>query len=340
MEYRQVNMQNVTKTPQKPAPSPKDKKLLDQVRDAIRAKHYSLRTEKTYIDWIRRFILFHKKRHPREMGVAEVQEFIVHLAAEGNVSASTQNQALSAVTFLYRHVLHTELEFPSDTVRPGRSKPLPVVLTPQEARAVIANMSGTPKLMAKILYGSGLRLMECLRLRVKDLDFGNRQIIVREGKGEKDRFTILPDAVTEDLQSHLLIVKAIHEKDLRDGFGETSLPYAIEKKYRSASKEWLWQYVFPASIRSIDPVSKREKRHHLDPGVLQKAIRKAAQQAKISKPVSPHTFRHSFATHLLQNGYDIRTVQELLGHKDVKTTMIYTHVLQRGGLAVKSPLDG
>lgn len=318
---------------------PKEKKLLEQVSDAIRAKHYSFRTEKTYIDWIRRFILFHNKRHPREMGVPEVQDFIIHLATKNNVSASTQNQALSAVTFLYRHVLQQELQFPTDTIRPGRSKPLPVVLTAQEARAVIANMNGTPKLMAKILYGSGLRLMECLRLRVKDMDFGNHQIVIREGKGEKDRFTILPDSITEELQAHLIVVKALHEKDLKEGFGETSLPYALAQKYKSASKEWIWQYIFPASARSIDPVSKKVKRHHLDPGVLQKAIRKAAQLAKIQKPVSPHIFRHSFATHLLQNGYDIRTVQELLGHKDVKTTMIYTHVLQRGGLAVKSPLD-
>jgi len=320
-------------------PKPQQKKLLEQVRDAIRTKHYSTRTEQTYIDWIRRYILFHNKRHPKEMGVLEVQAFITHLATQDKVSASTQNQALSAVTFLYRHVLHTELQFPADTIRPEKSKPLPVVLTSQEARAVINNMNGTPKLMAKILYGSGLRLMECLRLRVKDLDFGNHQIVLREGKGEQDRFTLLPDSIIEDLQTHLLIVKAIHQKDLKDGFGETSLPYALEKKYRSASKEWLWQYVFPASSRSVDPISKREKRHHLDPSVLQKAIRKAAQQAKINKTVSPHVFRHSFATHLLQNGYDIRTVQELLGHKDVKTTMIYTHVLQRGGMAVKSPLD-
>lgn len=320
-------------------PKPKEKKLLDQVSDAIRAKHYSLRTEKTYIDWIRRFILHHNKKHPREMGVPEVQDFIIHLATKNSISASTQNQALSAVTFLYRHVLQKELQFPTDTIRPSRSKPLPVVLTAEEARAIINNMTGTPKLMAKILYGSGLRLMECLRLRVKDIDFGNRQIIVREGKGEKDRFTILPDSITEDLQYHLLIAKAIHEKDLKEGFGETSLSYALAEKYKSASKEWMWQYVFPASGRSVDPISKKEKRHHLDPGVLQKAIKKAAEQTKINKPVSPHTFRHSFATHLLQNGYDIRTVQELLGHKDVKTTMIYTHVLQRGGLAVKSPLD-
>jgi len=321
-------------TPPKP-----EKKLLEQVSDAIRAKHYSYRTEQTYIDWIRRYIIFHNKTHPREMGASQVQEFIIHLATAANVSASTQNQALSAITFLYRHVLQQELQFPTDTIRPGRSKPIPVVLTAQEARAVINNMSGIPKLLTKILYGSGLRLMECLRLRVKDIDFGNRQIIVREGKGEKDRFTILPDTIIEDLQSQLLITKAIHEKDLKEGFGETSLPYALDQKYKSASKEWLWQYIFPASARSTDPRSKKTKRHHLDPGVLQKAIRKAAQLANIQKPVSPHTFRHSFATHLLQNGYDIRTVQELLGHKDVKTTMIYTHVLQRGGLAVKSPLD-
>ncbi len=328
-------------------PKPQQKKLLDQVSDAIRTKHYSFRTEKTYTDWIRRFILFHNKRHPKEMGVPEVQQFITHLATNDNVSASTQNQALSAVMFLYRHVLHTELQFPADTIRPSKSKPHPVVLTPQEARAVINNMHETPKLMAKILYGSGLRLMECLRLRVKDLDFGNHQIIVRDGKGEEDRFTLLPDSVIQDLQAHLLVVKAIHQKDLKEGFGETSLPYALEKKYRSASKEWIWQYVFPASVRSVPPSPAgrgvggevKEKRHHLDPGVLQKAVRKAAQQAKIDKPVSPHVFRHSFATHLLQNGYDIRTVQELLGHKDVKTTMIYTHVVQRGGLAVKSPLD-
>ena len=322
-----------------PTSKPKQKKLLDQVRDAIRTKHYSARTEKTYIDWIRRYIIFHNKRHPKEMSVPEVQAYITHLATQDKVSASTQNQALSAITFLYKHVLNKELNFPTNTIRPERSKPLPVVLTQQEAKSVIDNLNGAPKIMAKILYGGGLRLMECLRLRVKDIDFGNHQIIIRQGKGEKDRFTVLPDSVIEELRAHLLVVKAIHEKDIKEGFGETSLPYALEKKYRSASKEWLWQYIFPASNRSVDPDSKRIKRHHIDPSALQKAVRKAAKQTKINKPVSPHVFRHSFATHLLQNGYDIRTVQELLGHKDVKTTMIYTHVLQRGGMAVKSPLD-
>lgn len=333
MESKQVNMEN------RPTPSPQGKKLLEQVSDAIRIKHYSHRTEKTYIDWIRRYILFHKKRHPKDMGADEIQAFISHLATDRAVSASTQNQALSAVLFLYRHVLKMEVDLPSGLIRAEKSKTLPVVLTHQEAMAVIGKMSGVPQLMAKILYGSGLRLMECLRLRVKDIDFGNRQIVVRDGKGEDDRSTILPDSLIPLLETHLKIVKAIHEKDLRDGFGETSLPYALSRKYLNVAKEWKWQYAFPASVRSIDPVSKRTKRHHLDPSVLQKAIRQAAISVNITKPVTPHIFRHSFATHLLQGGYDIRTIQELLGHKDVKTTMIYTHVLQRGGMAVKSPLD-
>jgi len=315
------------------------RKLLDQVSDAIRTKHYSLRTEKTYIEWIRRYILFHKKRHPKDMGAEEVQAFITHLATQRAVSASTQNQALSALMFLYRHVLQKEITWPSDVIRAEKSKTLPTVLTHQEAMAVIDKMTGTSQLMAKILYGSGLRLMECLRLRVKDIDFGNHQILVRDGKGEDDRFTILPDSLIPHLQTHLKTVQAIHQKDLNDGFGEVYLPYAIAKKYPNAPREWIWQYLFPASARSIDPVSKKTMRHHTDPTFLQKAIRQAANRANIDKPVSPHTFRHSFATHLLQSGYDIRTVQELLGHKDVKTTMIYTHVLQRGGLAVKSPLD-
>lgn len=315
------------------------RKLLDQVGDAIRVKHYSLRTEQTYKDWIKRYILFHKKRHPNDMGAQEVQAFITHLAAQQNLSASSQNQALSAVMFLYRHVLKKEIDLPSDLIRAEKSKTLPVVLTQQEAYCVINNMKGVPQLMAKILYGSGLRLMECLRLRVKDIDFGNHQIIVRDGKGEDDRITVLPDSLIPTLQLHLKNVALLHQKDLKAGFGEVYLPYALARKYPSASKEWNWQYVFPALSRSVDPVSKKTMRHHADPSVLQKAIRAAAMAASIQKTVSPHAFRHSFATHLLQNGYDIRTVQELLGHKDVKTTMLYTHVLQRGGLAVKSPLD-
>ncbi len=314
------------------------KKLLDQVREAVRTKHYSSRTEQTYVEWIKRFILFHKKRHPAEMGAPEVQAFISFLAVERHVAASTQKQALSAILFLYRNVLNHPVEVP-DILRPEASVHLPTVLTHPEAMQVIEKMSGTSQLMAKLLYGAGLRLMECLRLRVKDVDFGNHQIVVRDGKGEKDRVTILPDSVIPALQTHLTDVKAIHQKDLGEGYGEVSLPYALDRKYPNAAKEWSWQYIFPASQRSRDPLSGKTKRHHLDESVLQKAVRQAAALAGIAKPVSPHTFRHSFATHLLQNGYDIRTVQELLGHKDVKTTMIYTHVLQRGGLAVKSPLD-
>ena len=316
-----------------------DKKLLDRVSDAIRLKHYSYRTEQIYKEWIKRYILFHHKRHPSEMGVLEIQAFLSHLAIERNISASTQNQALSAILFLYRYVLHKPVEFPTDIIRAEKSKTLPTVLTHQEAMAVIDKMTGVSQLMAKILYGSGLRLMECLRLRVKDIDFGNHQILVRDGKGEDDRITILPDSLIPLLQTHLKTVQVIHQKDRKDGFGEVYLPYALARKFPNAAKELIWQYVFPALSRSIDPVSKRTMRHHADPSVLQKAIRHAAKTADIQKPVTPHTFRHSFATHPLQNGYDIRTVQELLGHKDVKTTMIYTHVLNRGGLAVKSPLD-
>ncbi len=315
------------------------KKILDQVSEAIRLKHYSYRTEQTYKEWIKRYILFHNKRHPNEMGAPEIQTFLSHLATEQNVAASTQNQALSAILFLYRNVLLKPVDIPTDLIRAEKSKTLPTVLTHPEAIAVIRKMKGVPQLMTKILYGGGLRLTECLRLRVKDIDFGNHQIIVRDGKGEDDRLTVLPESLTEELQMQLQGVRLLHEKDLKAGYGEVYLPYAIGRKYPKAAKEWIWQYLFPALSLSTDPVSKKTMRHHADPSVLQKAIRQAAKAAGIDKPVSPHTFRHSFATHLLQNGYDIRTVQELLGHKDVKTTMIYTHVLQRGGLAVKSPLD-
>jgi integron integrase len=317
-----------------------EKKLLDQLRDALRTKHYSHRTEDTYVEWARRFILFHNKRHPRELREPEIQAFITHLAVERKLASSSQNQALSAIIFLYRHVLIIELNFPADTVRPKKNSRLPTVLSKPEALAVIANLQGVTRLMTQLLYGSGLRLMECLRLRVKDLDFDNHQIIVRDGKGENDRIVPLPDTLILPLREHLRKVKKLHDKDLSEGFGHVYLPYALDRKFPNAPTEFAWQYIFPASQRSPDPLSGLTRRHHTDETVLQRAIKQAARLAKIDKPVSPHTFRHSFATHLLQNGYDIRTVQELLGHKDVKTTMIYTHVLQRGGLAVRSPLDG
>ena len=316
------------------------KKLLDVVRDVLCTKHYSYRTEQTYVDCIKRYILFHQKRHPKDTGAEEIQAFITHLAIERKVAASTQNQALSAILFLYSIVLQNEINLPPELVRASRAKILPTVLTHAEAMSVINQLRSIHRLMTKILYGSSLRLMECLRLRVKDIDFGKHQIIVRAGKDEDDRFTVLPDSIVAELQTHLQDVKALHNKDLREGYGEVALPYALNVKYPNAGRKWAWQFVFPASQRSVDPLTGVTRRHHLDESVLQKAIRQAAHLAKIDKPVSPHTFRHSFATHLLQNGYDIRTVQELLGHKDVKTTMIYTHVLQRGGLAVKSPLDG
>jgi integron integrase len=335
--------EKITKSPKKIQKThldgSKPKKLLDQVSETLRTKHYAYRTEQTYLDWIKRYIIFHKKRHPKDMGASEIREFIAYLATERKVAASTQNQALSAIIFLYRMVLEQDIILPPGLVNPSRPKRLPTVLTHAEAMSVINHMRGTPRLMTKILYGSGLRLMECMRLRVKDIDFENHQIIVRGGKGDDDRLTILPDSVAIEIKHILQDVKALHDKDLREGYGETALPNALGVKYKNAGKEWGWQYIFPASQRSIDPLSGVIRRHHLDEGVLQKAIRNAAQLVKIDKPVTPHTFRHSFATQLLQNGYDIRTVQELLGHKDVKTTMIYTHVLQRGARAVKSPLD-
>jgi len=316
------------------------KKLLDRVSEAIRLKHYSPRTEEAYVSWIRRFILFHDKRHPREMGATEIEAYLTHLAVDRNVSASTQNQALYAILFLYRDVLRKDLDEQTiDAVRAKKPKRLPIVLTKEEALRVIGLLSGTYRLMAKLLYGSGLRLMECLRLRVKDIDFEQRQIIVRDGKGGKDRVTVLPETLVPFLQEHLRHVKYLHDDGLSKGYGSAPLPSALERKYPNASREWKWQYVFPASQRASDPHTGAMGRSHASPGGLYKAIKQAACQAGIEKRVSPHTFRHSFATHLLENGYDIRTVQELLGHKDVKTTMIYTHVLNRGGLAVRSPLD-
>ncbi len=318
----------------------KGKKLLDQYSEALRNRHYSLRTETTYVSWVRQYILFHGKRHPREMGVAEINSFITDLVNRRDVAASTQNQAISAILFLYRHVLNMELDDAALVpIRPTRPKRVPTVLSRDEAKRVIEKMDGIYRIMAQLMYGSGLRLMEVLRLRVKDLDFANRQIIVRDGKGENDRVTMFPGTLLEPLRLHLQQVKARHESDLLQGLGTVYLPYALERKFPNASREFAWQYVFPAPDFSIDPVSGVKQRHHLNESSLQKAVRSAARQARIDKHVTCHTFRHSFATHLLESGYDIRTVQELLGHKDVKTTMIYTHVLQRGGMAVRSPLD-
>lgn len=318
---------------------PKPKKLLDQIRDAIRLKHYSYSTEKTYIHWAKRYILFHNKRHPAEMGAGEIEAFLTHLAKEGNVSSSTQNQALNALLFLYRNVLQIDFPVAIHALRAKRSEHLPTVLSKDEVTRVISNMQGLHQLMAKLLYGSGLRLMECMRLRVKDIDFAQSQIIVREGKGEKDRATMLPSSLVLPLKNQIAFIRNQHERDIAQGYGSVELPYALARKYPTADKEFGWQYIFPSVRLSTDPRSGIIRRHHLDPSGLQRAVRAAAKLAKIDKPVSPHTFRHCFATHLLEAGYDIRTVQELLGHKDVKTTMIYTHVLNRGPKAVRSPLD-
>ena len=314
-------------------------KLLDQVRDVIRRKHFSIRTEQTYVDWIKRYIFFHGKRHPNEMAEAEITAFLTHLARAGKVAASTQNQALSALLFLYREVLQQNIGWLDQVERAKRPERLPVVLTKDEVRRLFAHLHGTNRLMAGLLYGSGLRLMECMRLRVKDVDLGYLRVTVRDGKGGKDRITMLPVNAAKPLERHLQKVKAQHEQDLEDGFGNVYLPDALERKYPNAAREWMWQYVFPSSRLSIDARSGVRRRHHVEESSLQLGIKKAVRASGIQKPATCHTLRHSFATHLLENGYDIRTVQELLGHKDVSTTMIYTHVLNRPGIGVKSPLD-
>ncbi len=315
-------------------------KLLDQVRTTIRRKHYSIRTEDAYVDWIKRYIFFHNKRHPSEMGAPEMEQFLNHLAVEKNVAASTQNQALSALVFLYREVLKQDFEWMENLERAKKPEHLPVVMTETEVRHVLAHLDGRHWLMASLLYGSGLRLMECVRLRVKDVDFEYRQITVRDGKGAKDRVTMLPESSLEVLKHHLEKIRALHEQELAAGHGDVYLPFALERKYKSANKQWGWQYVFPAASLSRDPRSGKVRRHHIDEKSLQRAVKRAVTLARINKPATCHTFRHSFATHLLKNGHDIRTVQELLGHKDVSTTMIYTHVLNKGGRGVRSPLDG
>jgi integron integrase len=288
---------------------------------------------------VRRFIVFHRKRHPAEMGAAEVESFLTHLAVKSLVAASTQNQAKSALLFLYREVLQIELPWLDGIESAKRPQRLPVVLTEDEVAALLSRMTGAPGLIARLLYGSGLRLLEAARLRVKDLDLKCREILVRDGKGAKDRVTLLPDSLVAPLSAQLDVAAAVHRRDLGEGFGEVYLPHALARKYPSAAREWMWQYVFPAERLSVEPRSETRRRHHLDSQHVQRAMYRALREAGINKPATPHTLRHSFATQLLQSGYDIRTVQELLGHKDVQTTMIYTHVLNRGGRAVLSPLD-
>ncbi len=314
-------------------------KLLDHVRRLIRTRQYSIRTEDAYVAWIKRFIAFHGRQHPRDLGAAHIEAFLSHLAVHEHVAAATQNQALSALLFLYREVLRLDLDLRLTAVRAKRPQRVPTVLTHAEACAVLACMQGVHQLMAKLLYGSGLRLMECVRLRVKDLRFDAGELVVREGKGQKDRVTMLPDRLVAPLHDHLHRVERLWIKDREAGGGAVYLPSALDRKYPGAARDWGWQYVFPAQRQSRDPRSDRLRRHHVDPSGLQKAVRAAALLAGIVPPVGCHTFRHSFATRLLEQGYDIRTVQELLGHADVKTTMIYAHVLNRGGRAVRSPLD-
>ena len=318
---------------------PHSPKLLDRVREAIRVRGYSIRTEESYTDWCRRYILFHGKRHPADMGAAEATAFLTHLAVQRDVASSTQNQARAALVFLYTHVLEQPLPWLDEMVRAKARERLPVVLTASEVRALLHEMSGTMGLLASLLYGTGMRVLEGMRLRVKDIEFERREITVRAGKGGKDRVTVLPENMMLPLQQQLAQARALHGKDLAAGFGAVWLPNALAEKYPSAPKAWGWQWAFPGRDPSIDPRTGDERRHHLLPDGLQKSMRTAAKRAGIVKPCSPHILRHSFATHLLQSGQDIRTVQELLGHADVSTTMIYTHVLNRGGRGVRSPLD-
>jgi integron integrase len=324
-------------------PGSKPPKLLDRVRTTMRLNRYSPRTEQAYVDWIKRFIRFHGVRHPHEMGADEVKAFLSHLATQMNVAASTQNQAFSALLFLYQEVLKERLPWINDIVRAKRPAKLPVVFTHAEARAVLSKMHSTPRLMAHLLYGSGLRVMECVRLRIKDVDLGYLQITLRDAKGGRDRRTMVPVFLVEALQKQIALVAELHREDLSAGAGEVNLPGALARKYPNAGRELGWQYLFPAARRTSarDPITGRtwEQRHHVDESVLQRAVKQAVRETGINKPASCHTFRHSFATHLLENGYDIRTVQELLGHKDVTTTMIYTHVLNKPGIGVRSPLD-
>ncbi len=319
-----------------PLQNPPKLRFLDEVRARIRFKHYSLRTERSYLDWIRRYILFHGKRHPKDMGAAEVTAFLSDLAVHKNVSAGTQNQALSALLFLYKEVLRQEMPWLSEIERAQKPRRLPVVLSDREVARLLACMEGTHALMAQMMYGTGMRLMECVRLRVKDVDFDRREFIVRDGKGGKDRVTMLPEVLVSTLRH----VRTLFESDRDSGLPGVHLPEALSRKYPKAGTEWAWQWVFPSRVLSVDPRSRIRRRHHTHEQAFQRAVKRAAQEAGIAKAVTTHALRHSFATHLLRSGYDIRTVQELLGHSDVSTTMIYTHVLNRGGKGVVSPLDG
>lgn len=321
------------------APDGGPKRLVERLSDAIRARHYSRRTQKAYWHWIRRFIFFHGKRHPAEMGAAEVTAFLSWLATSRNVAAATQGQALAALLFLYGEVLGLKLPWLGELVRAQRPVRLPTVLTEAQVRRLLESLEGGARLMAGLLYGAGLRQFECLTLRVKDVDFAYRQILVRDGKGSKDRATMLPEALVQPLQRHLAKVRLLHQRDLREGCGAVVLPHALARKYPRAAREWGWQFLFPSAQRSSDAQSGVERRHHVHPDTLGRAVKRAARAAGIAKPVSCHTLRHCFATHLLERGYDIRTVQELLGHSDVSTTMVYTHVMNRGARGAKSPLD-
>lgn len=324
---------------ERPGAIPPPPKLLDQVRSAMALRHFSKRTEQAYVSWVLRFVRFHGKRHPREMGEAEVTSFLNYLVEQRRVSSSTQNQALAALVFLYREVLRIDLPWLKQLVRAKRPRSLPTVLSQDETAAVLSCMTGVTRLMAALLYGTGMRLSECCGMRAKDIDFEQHKILVRRGKGNRDRFTVLPESLVPLLREHLERVKALHDADLAAGAGWVELPEALGNKYPMAGREWAWQWVFPATRTYFEPKSGQRRRHHIDPGVLQRAVRDAIRESGVPKHGGPHTFRHSFATHLLEAGHDIRTVQELLGHRDVSTTMIYTHVLNEGYAGVRSPLD-
>jgi integron integrase len=319
---------------------PQKPKLLDRLQEALRSRHYSRRTEQTYSHWVKRFIYFHNVRHPMDMAEPEINAYLTHLAVKEKVSASTQNQALSALLFLYRHVLDRKVGDLGEVIRARKPQHVPVVMTREEVKSILSHLQGDKWLMVSLMYGAGLRLMECLRLRIQDIDFARNEITIRDGKGAKDRITMLPQSLAAPLGEYLQKVKVVHERDLSEGWGRIQMPYALDRKYPNAAADWRWQWVFPQENRWKNTTNGQEGRHHVHETILQRAVKEAVRKAGVVKHVGCHTFRHSFATHLLEGGYDIRTIQELLGHKDVSTTMIYTHVLNKGGHGVRSPMDG